>query len=868
MPQIRVILLMLLLLVCAVAQATHNRAGEITYRHLGGFQYEATIITYTKADSPADRPQLGISWGDGTVDTIPRVNGGGQGEVVSNAIKKNVYIGVHTYPGAANYILSFEDPNRNGGVVNIPNSVNIPFYVSTLLVINPFLGINTSVQLLNPPIDEACPGQPFIHNAGAYDPDGDSISYRLVSCRGEDGLIIPGFIQPSASGSFSIDAITGDLVWDSPLPGGLGEYNVAFVIEEWRRGILIGSVTRDMQINVVPCNNLPPEISEVPSVCVDAGTELNFTVTASNPDNNPPQTITLSATGGPLFFSPPDNASFGTVTSSIGFVSQVFNWPTNCSHVRNQPYFFSFKAIDNGNPNLAAYKTMQVKVVAPGPENLVATAVSQGVSLQWSESPCTQATAYAIYRRNGSFPFTPNQCQTGVPAFTGYTLLATVQGLNQTTYLDENIGLLPGNSYCYRVIALFSDGAESYTSNESCVQLPEILPVITQVSIRNTDQEQGSVWVTWSRPDDLDTLNSSAIFSYTIERSTDLGQSYSIVGTVQGLNDTTFVDSTGSLNTKDAALYYRIGLQVNQGGAITNLGRSAAASSVFLSASPSDNEIQLKWAFEVPWTNNSYVIYRKNPGSTQFDSLGVSVVTTFLDTGLANGIEYCYKVKSVGSYSSAGFLSPIENYSQELCSIAIDNVPPCEPSVHVNTSCDSLYSLLYWQFGPFGCIEDVIQLRIYFKPTGSETPVLVAEPGPYDQQPIVFRPGESLAGTYSFVSIDSVLNQSKVVFATADNCPEYELPDSFSPNGDGINELFGPFPYAFIESVDMRIFNRWGQLLFETRNPDIQWNGKIKGDGKVVPDGVYYYICKVNELRLQGIVTRTLKGSIQLFGTP
>jgi len=78
------------------ASATHNRAGEITYRHLGGFQYEATIITYTKAESPADRPEVGINWGDGSTDTIPRVNGNGQGELVAPDIKKNIYIGVQT----------------------------------------------------------------------------------------------------------------------------------------------------------------------------------------------------------------------------------------------------------------------------------------------------------------------------------------------------------------------------------------------------------------------------------------------------------------------------------------------------------------------------------------------------------------------------------------------------------------------------------------------------------------------------------------------------------------------------------------------------------------------------------------------------
>jgi len=47
--------------------------------------------------------------------------------------------------------MTMEDPNRNAGIINIPNSVNIPFFLETTLVINPFLGNNNSPELLNPP---------------------------------------------------------------------------------------------------------------------------------------------------------------------------------------------------------------------------------------------------------------------------------------------------------------------------------------------------------------------------------------------------------------------------------------------------------------------------------------------------------------------------------------------------------------------------------------------------------------------------------------------------------------------------------------------------------------------------------------------
>ncbi len=845
------------------AGATHNRAGEITYLHLGGFQYEATIITYTKASSPADRPSVGIHWGDGIVDTILRINGNGMGELVADDIKKNVYVGIHTYPGPAVYILSFEDPNRNGGVVNIPNSVNIPFYVSTQLIINPFLGVNSSVQLLNPPIDEACAGQIFIHNPGAYDPDGDSISYRLVNCLGELGANIPGFGQPAATTSFTLDPVTGDLIWDTPTPGGVGEYNVAFVIEEWRQGNLVGYVTRDMQINVVPCQNTPPVIQPIPDICVTAGDTVSFSVTATDSDF-PTQLITLSGTGGPMFFDAPYNAVFPTL-SMFSQVSQDFDWTTTCLHVRKQPYLFTFKAIDNGNPNLADFESVNITVVAEGPDTLIATPEGNTIRLDWTISPCLEATAYAIYRRNGSYAFEPAQCQTGVPAFTGYTLIDTVNGLNTLTYTDGTDGaLMPGSSYCYRVIALFPDGAESYTSPEACGYLKDARPVITHVSIEKTSADSGRVYLEWSKPDELDTLAWPGPYSYKIERALGLnGNQYSELAMLSGLNDTIYVDSLLPLNTESSGLNYRI-ILVQEGETSVEIARSLSSSSVFLSGSGSDNAVNLSWAYSVLWQNDSFIVYRKNELSGLFDSIGVSNTTNYRDGSLINGQTYCYKVESLGRFTADGYVFPIRNFSQELCVIAQDLTPPCEPKVQLQSSCDSLSNSLAWEVPDSVCLSDVVRYTVYFKPQ-LDAPYEILQTLPVGEYAYMHLPGNFVAGCYKVTASDSAGNESTAVELCTDNCPEYELPNVFTPNLDGLNDAFRPFPYRFIEKVEFTVFNRWGTEVFYTEDPELNWNGRIKNSGPLLPDGVYYYICIVYEQRLEGLVARTLKGTIQVL---
>ncbi|MBL4755182.1 MAG: gliding motility-associated C-terminal domain-containing protein, partial [Flavobacteriales bacterium] len=65
---------------------------------------------------------------------------------------------------------------------------------------------------------------------------------------------------------------------------------------------------------------------------------------------------------------------------------------------------------------------------------------------------------------------------------------------------------------------------------------------------------------------------------------------------------------------------------------------------------------------------------------------------------------------------------------------------------------------------------------------------------------------------------------------------------------------------------DLKIFNRWGQLVFETTDPDINWDGKYFRNGQDVAQGVYYYVCEVFMIRLTGIETKTLTGFVHVLG--
>lgn len=64
------------------------------------------------------------------------------------------------------------------------------------------------------------------------------------------------------------------------------------------------------------------------------------------------------------------------------------------------------------------------------------------------------------------------------------------------------------------------------------------------------------------------------------------------------------------------------------------------------------------------------------------------------------------------------------------------------------------------------------------------------------------------------------------------------IPNAFTPNGDGLNETFGPKGEGITE-FNMQIFDRWGILIFESNDLTVQWDGYIQQDK--APVGVYVY---------------------------
>jgi gliding motility-associated-like protein len=82
-------------------------------------------------------------------------------------------------------------------------------------------------------------------------------------------------------------------------------------------------------------------------------------------------------------------------------------------------------------------------------------------------------------------------------------------------------------------------------------------------------------------------------------------------------------------------------------------------------------------------------------------------------------------------------------------------------------------------------------------------------------------------------SVFSVSNEVEIIPATS-----LYIPNTFTPNGDGMNDTFGVAGEA-IKDFQLQIFNRWGQLIYETDNANDRWDGTH--NGQKVQMGTYVY---------------------------
>ena len=902
--------------------ATHIRAGEITAQLVScqQYTYRFTLTGYEDVEEGILLGDGELYFGFGDPIVVPeeafdrRTIAVGEEEV-----RISTYTFEYTFPAGGTYVVSYREQNRNRDILNMRNSVQTAFYIETEIVIDPLI-CNSTPILDSQPIDGAVIGRTFTHNPSAYDPDGDSLSYRMVIPKQDrdeevldysfpDGYDRERGVNPDPlrqDGStpvfLELDSLTGLLTWDAP--GNLGEYNVAFVVEEWRKiegnWVRLGYVTRDMQIIVEDGVNFPPEVQVPPDLCVIAGEPLMLPVTARDPDGNQ---LIFEGFGEPFNQRGQSATLSPSLTELATPAEATFSWTPECSQVRQRPYQVNIKVTDVPSvpPPLVTYDQWNITVLGPPVENLQASLQGEEVLLRWDRYSCTdQAESVQVYRRIGSYPLPDDPCFTGLPTEAGYTLVKTLAP-DLVSMQDGGSGdLLPGVTYCYRAVATFPDGSVSIASEEVCTTVPSQAPFITNVSVGTTGTTDGRITVRWTEPLGEAADLFPAPYFYTLLRSTNASSSF--VAVADQLSATTFEDQ--NLDTEATTYFY----QVVGFDAVGNvIDTSAVASSVRLAATTQPAQIEINWQASVPWNNQSadypyHYIFRGTNNDESLVLLDSVAVTTngfsYTDSDVeatdGDKITYCYRILTQGRYdTSLPIEAPLLNYSQRICVSPFDTVPPCPIAsvalVGDTQDCETQLAgkpcdyagwsnTIAWQIQQEGCAPDIAGVNVYFAATdtlGLEEYQLIAA-GVTDSF-YVDGPLPMPAGCYRVRVVDQSGNESEWSEPICqDNCPFFALPNIFTPNEDGVNEHFEtlnePFCPRFVQRVQLRVFNRWGKEVHfydsgGAANREVSlrkfWDGRT-AEGQRVSPGVYYYQAEVNFSELQP-QSRTYKGWVQVM---
>jgi hypothetical protein len=337
------------------ASASHLMGGQITAQHLGGLDYQVTLKIY--------RDTLGINV-NSTENIYVSFNSTGSlfasvvaltlGPVsLGNGAEEYTYTGTVTLPIAGQYLLSWNSCCRNASIINVTDPGSAAMFLSSILDCS---STNSTPDFLNPPVTVAQQNQPFYYNPLPFDADGDSLHWSIDIPQDngmtlQSSIPIAGYFHPLSDPSmpFSMDSLTGEI---SMLPNTIGNFVISIICEEYRQGVLLGEIRRDMQFIVSPAPNNPVPPAFVPNstpssyrtFTIPPGYAFQMSISAPDPDN---QTVDIAANG--EVFQLSQNPATFSVNGTTP-VTADFQWTPAAMHSRSLPYLTVFRVSENFGP--------------------------------------------------------------------------------------------------------------------------------------------------------------------------------------------------------------------------------------------------------------------------------------------------------------------------------------------------------------------------------------------------------------------------------------------------------------------------------------------------------------------------------------
>ena len=333
-------LIFFILMVCSNNLfATFHVAGYINCKHVSGYTYKISVVTYTSTITFIDRCDVTVHISNGDSIILNRINGitgtcifpSKMGEYIGDAINTNIFEGTYTFPNQNLFTLSMNYGHRYSGIINISNSIPQAFYLETkLFVFNPSnYCLSSSANFATLPITKANINTRYESDLPINYSDGDSLIYELTPCM-NNGDNITGYTIPS---DMTINPHTGRITWLQP--NQLGQWSFAIIVKKWRQNNLVGTSLLDYTIEVVSTPYTLQNIT-INTTCIQNNDctyscNINSTDTVKITITNPNSTISLYTE-----IDTTNKYSFQNDTAN-------FIWNTTIANARHNPYKFTFR---------------------------------------------------------------------------------------------------------------------------------------------------------------------------------------------------------------------------------------------------------------------------------------------------------------------------------------------------------------------------------------------------------------------------------------------------------------------------------------------------------------------------------------------
>ena len=851
-------------------KASHVIGGQMHYDYLGNDMYQVTLTLYrdcssnTQYDDPlhigifnsaGDQvDNLSIALQDAIVTTVtPESYSACYVAPLDLCIEEAIFsttVELPLIPGG--YTLTYQRCCRNFSIVNVPTGTDVGITLTTDIPGSESVAVNSNPEFETRPPFVICLNAPFVFDHSAIDADGDELHYELCAPLNVNvnGSYITNPGAPpypplsynagysatyplDANPPFAIDEYTGLLTGTATA---LGQYVLGICISEYRDGVLINVTNRDIQLNVTTCSpTSAPAISDQVDVCSGLTVEFlnesiedltyhwDFGDTAIDTDtsNVYAPTYTYSSPGAydvMLVLNPGlpcADTTFSTYISSPSLLPAIASVTHDCVDGQLE---FSFA----GDGGTDATTTFNWNFGASANPSTSTTANTSGVqfstggstvnvSLSVSQDGCTESTSLDI-----EIPAAIISDIQGQTTFCdGYTYAYTNLSQNATSYVwdfgapgSADISYQQNPSYTYQDTGLYQvrliASAENVCPDTSYTSMliyglldPFFAAPAAECYVGNSfdfHAEGASTDVAIYQWD----FNAAGIPQFSSQQSPQNVH----------FNTSGDFDVSVTITENDCIETYTSQVEVIANPQFSALADTLAGclgiTAHFQNTSLAESPVTSEWDFGDGTTGTGMNVSHgyEQPGT--YDVL----LNTYTTSG-------CIELQTF-QFNNVVQIDPLPVAGFELSAY---NVSLLDPTVDVTDESIGSVSCMYY-FSDGGVVDDCD-----------------------------FEYSFLLPGT---ITIEQVVTSSAGCTARAVGSAYVEgfafyAPNAFTPDNDGLNDVWMPSVFG-VTKYDLKIFDRWGEQIFQTNDPKQPWTGNVNGGKYFAVNDVYTYQVVVEDL--------------------